>query len=93
MSELLKQENVSLDERLAKLEKLLVDNAWELIVGEGIHDGLYSNGNKSIISHNTPERFVLSVMYNNVLISKYKDIDQVLSDGLLIYFIQEYYEI
>jgi hypothetical protein len=82
-----------LDERLAILEKLLVDNAWVIIAGVGIHDGLYCNGLKSISVHNNEERFILSVMHDNKVLKKFYDIEDVLSDALLTYFIQEYYEV
>lgn len=78
---------------LASLEKLLIDNNWSLIAGEGINDGLYCNGLKSIIVHNKEEGFILSVMFNNNRLRKFFDIDDAISDALLIYFIREYHEI
>lgn len=77
---------------LATLEQLLKDNNWSLIVGEGINDGLYCNGFKSISVHNSYEGFVMSILYNQKLLKKVYDIEEIMSDALFVYFIQEYYE-
>jgi len=80
----------SVTEKLSMLEKLLIDNAWVLIVGDGIHDGLYSNGLKSITSHNKPDGYVMSVLFNGKVLKKFYDLEEAISDALLVYFITEY---
>lgn len=84
---------VATDQQLNVLDKLFTDNNWSMIVGESIEDCMLCDGLKSIIVHNNENGFVMSVMHNQMLLCKYYNIEEVLSDPLLTYFIKEYYEL
>jgi len=84
---------VATDQQLNILDKLFTDNNWTMVVGESIEDCLMCDGLKSITVHNNENGFVMSVMHNQKLLKKFYSIEEVLSDALLTYFIQEYYEV
>lgn len=80
-------------EQMQSLDQLFKDNNWSMIVGESINDCLMCDGLKSITVHNNENGFVMSVMFNQKLLKKFYSVEETISDALLTYFIQEYYEI
>ena len=85
--------SVATDQQLNILDKLFTDNNWTMVVGESIEDCMMCDGLKSITVLHTEDKFVLSVLHNEKLLKKFYSIEEVLSDALLTYFIQEYYEV
>lgn len=83
--------SIATETQMSSLEQLLVNNDWARIVGDSINDCLFCNGLKSITVHNNENGFVMSVLFDENLLKKFFNIEDVLNDALLIYFIQEYY--